>query len=501
MKTNETPRVRIAPSPTGQLHLGTARTALFNWLFARKHKGVFVLRIEDTDLERSSLEYERDIIDSLKWLGIEYDEGPDIGGSYGPYRQSENIENYARHIENLFQKKMAYHCFCSEEELEATRQAMLARGIAPKYSGKCRALSTDEVSRKLANNERSIIRLVMPEKKVTIQDIIRGELEFDTGLIGDIAIAKNKHAPLYNFAVVIDDAQMQITHVLRGEDHISNIPKQWIIAEAIGLPHPQYGHFPMILGRDRSKLSKRHGATAIADYRKEGYLPQALVNFMALLGWHPPDNTEVFSREELIREFSLERVQKAGAVFDLAKLEWLNGLYIRKLSISELKQHLLPYWQGAGYDIQKIGESKVDTLIRIERERLKKLSDIASSADYFFQSPKLEMELLVWKRATPDEARAALIRAKSALEIVSDKEFTREAIEGALSPIYGNDKGIVLWGVRAALSGKHFSPGAFEIAEILGKNEVLRRLEYAIDVLQRSQSPLPINDMTVHDKT
>jgi glutamyl-tRNA synthetase len=484
MKTPiEIPRVRIAPSPTGKLHIGIARTALFNWLFARRHKGVFVLRIEDTDPERSLLKYESDIVENLKWLGIEYDEGPDIGGEFGPYRQSENAEFYAHCVNDLMNRKLAYHCFCSAEELEATRQAMLAKGIAPRYSAKCRAFNTQQTEQKLAAGEKSIIRLVMPEKKVVIHDIIRGKLEFDTSLIGDIPIAKDSRAPLYNFAVVVDDAKMQITHVLRGEDHISNTPKQWMIAEALNLPHPIYGHFPMILGPDRSKLSKRHGATAIAEYREAGYLPEALVNFMALLGWHPADDREIFSLKELVREFSLERVQKAGAVFNIAKLDWLNGLYIRKIPVSKLTQLLLPYWQKAGYEVRALEERALDKIVEIEQGRLKKLSDIAESTDYFFQQPKPDPEILIWKRATKTETREALAAAKQALSNIPDDRFNSQSVEAALAPLYGNDKGIVLWGVRAALSGKQFSPGPFELAEILGKTETINRLEYAIDIL------------------
>jgi nondiscriminating glutamyl-tRNA synthetase len=478
------PRVRIAPSPTGKLHIGTARTALFNWLFARRYGGIFVLRIEDTDLERSSPEYERDIIDNLKWLGISYDEGPDIGGPYGPYRQSEKIEHYARYIKFLLERKLAYYCFCSEEELEATRQAMLAKGMAPKYSGKCRALSFEEATRRVLAGESCIVRLVMPEKKVEVNDLIRGKLEFDTSLIGDIAIAKGAEGiPLYNFAVVVDDAEMRITHVLRGEDHISNIPKQWIIAEALGLPHPVYGHFPMILGPDRSKLSKRHGATSIAEYRELGYLPEALVNFMALLGWHPSDDREIFSLEELVREFSLERVQKAGAIFNISKLDWLNGVYIRKLPIEELSKLLLPYLEGAGYDIRRVGEERLQKIVALERERLKKLSDIVEAADYFFKAPQFSADLLIWKRANREETRQALEAAKKALEALPEKDFNKRALEAALAPLYGKDRGTILWGLRAALSGKRASPGPFEIAEILGKNETLSRLDYALKVL------------------
>lgn len=476
-------RVRIAPSPTGSLHIGTARAALFNWLFARQNGGAFILRIEDTDLERSDPAYEADIIEHLRWLGLDWDEGPDIGGPYGPYRQSERRDIYARYLGKLLESGRAYHCFCSEEDLEAVRQGMLARGLAPRYGGKCRGLDPKTVKEKLAAGARSIIRLVMPSETVVIRDLIRGDVSFDTSLIGDIAIAKDMHTPLYNFAVVIDDAEMQITHVLRGEDHLSNTPKQWMIAEALALPHPLYGHFPLILGQDRSKLSKRHGATAVSQYREMGYLPEALMNFIALLGWHPEDEKEIFSREELIREFSLSRIQKGGAIFNPEKLDWLNGWYIRQKSIRELRELLQPYWKRAGFLKEGRGEQFLDAVTALERERLKKLSDIVEATEYFFRRPRPAPELLVWKRATREDTKTMLGKVLECLRAVPADAFDKKTLQEKLAPLYGDDRGKVLWPFRAALSGRQASPGPFEIAEVLGKEETLARLEYALTVL------------------
>ena len=330
------PRVRIAPSPTGWLHIGTARTALFNFLFARKNGGKFILRIEDTDKERSKKEYEENILEGLKWLNLYWDEGPDIGGPYGPYRQSERIEIYKEYLLKLLKEEKAYYCFCSPEEIEAQKKDMALRGLTPIYSGKCRNLSKREAEEKIKRGENYVIRIKMPQKKIKFKDLIRGEIEFDLSLIGDIVIAKSLEEPLYNFTVVVDDYLMKITHVIRGDDHISNTPKQLVLQEMLGFERPFYAHLPMILGPDRSKLSKRHGEMALTEYKKLGYLKEAMINFLALLGWHPSSDEEIFSLEELIERFSLERVQKSGAVFNHLKLDWFNSFYLKKIPFEEL---------------------------------------------------------------------------------------------------------------------------------------------------------------------
>jgi glutamyl-tRNA synthetase len=476
-------RVRIAPSPTGKLHIGTARAALFNWLFAKKNEGKFIVRIEDTDLERSSPEFEKDILDNLKWLGIYWDEGPDIGGEFGPYRQSERGDIYAKYIKQLIDEGKAYHCFCTEEELLSERQEMLSRGIAPKYSGKCRNIELKEALRRKERGEKSIIRFIMPNQKITINDLIRGKITFDTSLIGDIAIAKDINIPLYNFAVVIDDFEMQITHVLRGEDHISNTPKQVMIAKALGIKTPIYGHFPLILGPDRTKLSKRHGATAISEYRKLGYLSEALVNFMALLGWHPKEDREIFSKEELINEFSIERIQKGGAIFNISKLEWLNSYYIKQKSDQELFELLKPYWEEAGLYKESRGVDFYKKISKLYKERIKKLSDIVSESYFFFERPIFEKELLIWKNSNIEETKYYINEAIAILEKIPEHLFNKEILDKNLNILYGNDKGKILWPMRVALSGKKASPGPFDIAEILGKEETLYRLRYALSLL------------------
>lgn len=502
-------RVRIAPSPTGPLHLGTARTALFNWLFARKYGGSFIVRIEDTDLERSDYQYEKDILEGLEWLGLEWDEGPSLAtatqgkpsrayiGDYGPYRQSERLDIYEKYIKQLLDRGLAYRCFCTKEQLEAERQAMLAQGYPPKYSGRCRQLSPGEAAARL-KNEPSIIRFCVPEKKISFTDLIRGKITFDSGLIGDIAIAKNERTPLYNFAVVVDDETMNISHVIRGEDHIANTPKQILIQEALGFERPHYAHLPLILSPDRSKLSKRFIETSVNDYRKDGYLPEAMINFMALLGWHPaPEKDEatgrifeqeIFSKTELIKAFDLKRVQKQGAIFNIEKLNWLNGQYIKTADNVLLAERL------RGFTPTGWRKEKVMAILEIEKERMKKLTDFAELAGFFFKLPDYEAQLLLWKE-TPREKILENLRAIEkilALPKPPAKRRLKEKISENLTEAETKimeladkaGRGEVLWPLRAALSGKSASPGPFEILKILGRKEALERIRIAIKKLE-----------------
>ncbi|HBA52285.1 TPA: glutamate--tRNA ligase, partial [Candidatus Azambacteria bacterium] len=335
-------RVRIAPSPTGPLHIGTARTALFNFLFAKKHRGTFILRIEDTDLERSDPKYEKDIVEHLKWLGIAWDEGVEVGGEYAPYRQSERIYTYSKYVQKLLGEGKAFYCFHSKEELGRERQDQLKAKQTPIHLCEHRGLPERKIKDFMAKGNY-VIRFVAPKKKVIFQDLIHGEVEFDTSLFGDFSIAKEIGVPLYNFAAAVDDFEMKISHVIRGEDHISNTPKQILIQEALDFPRPKYAHLPLILNPDRSKLSKRYLETSMGDYRAAGYLPEALVNFMVFLGWSPGTDREIFSLDELVEEFGLEKVQKSGAVFNVEKLDWFNGHYVRQKNLDELAKLCLPY--------------------------------------------------------------------------------------------------------------------------------------------------------------
>ncbi len=490
-------RVRIAPSPTGPLHLGTARTALFNWLFAKKHGGKFIVRIEDTDLERSDPKFEKDILEGLRWLGLDWDEGPDKEGEYGHYRQSERSDSHEKYIRQLLDRNLAYYCFCTKEQLEEERQAMLAQGQPPKYSGRCKKLSAEETSQKL-ENESSIIRFKVSEIKIAFNDMIRGKITFDASLIGDIAIAKypppsaptggggrRTAAPLYNFAVVIDDHEMAISHVIRGEDHIANTPKQILIQEALGFERPEYAHLPLLLSPDRSKLSKRYLETSIDDYRREGYLPEALINFLALLGWHPApekDPTtgkvierEIFSKEGLVEVFDLKRVQKQGAAFNIEKLDWLNNHYIKSTDDKQLLKYLKTFvpkkWlSSAG------GEEKLAAILEIEKERMKKLSDFSKLAGFLIELPEYKADLLIWKNTPREKILANLQTLETMLK--------EKAAENAIMQFAEKEgRGQVLWPLRVALSGSMASPGPFEIMKVIGREESVKRIQTAVKKL------------------
>ncbi|HZK18911.1 MAG TPA: glutamate--tRNA ligase, partial [Clostridia bacterium] len=359
-------RVRFAPSPTGPLHIGGARSALFNWLFARRYRGTFLLRIEDTDLERSNKQSEQNILSSLDWLGLDWDEGIEVGGPHGPYRQTERLDIYNDYVERLLASGYAYPCFCTGEELEKERQQQMAKGEMVRYSGKCRGLTEADRNRLEAEGRTPAIRFRVPGfGSVIVDDLVRGRVSFDCSEMGDYIIRKSDGVPTYNFAVVIDDATMEISHVIRGEEHLSNTPRQVLIYKALGLNMPEFAHVSLILGKDRSKMSKRHGATSIEQYKEKGYLPEALVNFLALLGWSPGGEEEVLTLEEIYGKFSLDRVAKNPAVFDLEKLDWLNGHYIRNISLDRITDLAIPFLQRAGYLDGEVNENKYRWLVKV----------------------------------------------------------------------------------------------------------------------------------------
>ncbi len=342
-------RLRFAPSPTGPLHIGGARSALFNYLLAKKYRGTFLVRMEDTDLERSSAASEENIKDSLKWLGMDWDEGVDAGGDCGPYRQTERLSIYRQAVDKLLAEGKAYYCFCSEEELDREREAQSARGETPRYGGKCRDLTREEWQSRLDSGAKPVVRFkVPPGEEVAIDDLVRGRVAFETDGIGDFIIVKSDGIPVYNFAVVLDDVTMKISHVIRGEEHLSNTPRQVLLYDALGYAMPKFAHISLILGQDKTKMSKRHGSTSVVAYRDQGYLPEALVNFLALLGWSPEGEEEIFDLDGLVEAFSLDRVSKSPAVFDLEKLKWLNGVYIRNAAPERRLAFALPHLQNAG---------------------------------------------------------------------------------------------------------------------------------------------------------
>jgi nondiscriminating glutamyl-tRNA synthetase len=356
-------RARFAPSPTGQLHVGNARTALFNWLFARQKGGTMILRIEDTDLERSEARYEDQLMDDLRWLGLDWDEGPDVGGPYVPYRQSDRLDVYREHAERLVTEGKAYLCFCTEEDLQQEREKAIASQGAQIYSGKCRSIDPAEAKRRRAAGEPCAIRLRIPEHPIRFHDVVHGDVEFSNEVVSDPIILRSSGMPVYNYVVVIDDALMKITHVIRGDDHLSNTPKQVALYEALGWPVPEFAHLSTILGADRERLSKRHGATSIANFRDMGVLPEALANYLALLGWAPSGGArEIFSREELVKEFRLERVTPSAAVFDMEKLYWLNRHYIKQAAPERINKLAVPYYTRAYLQelAQKLGFEAAD---------------------------------------------------------------------------------------------------------------------------------------------
>jgi glutamyl-tRNA synthetase/nondiscriminating glutamyl-tRNA synthetase len=343
-------RLRFAPSPTGQLHVGNARTALFNWLLARGEGGTFILRIEDTDRERSTAESERAILADLRWMGLDWSEGIDVGGDRGPYRQSERLHIYRAHTVELMAKGYAYRCFCSEAQLEADRRAALAAGRPPQYVGRCRGIARDEGRRRAEHGERAVIRFRVPEgRDVVFNDVVRGEVRFSTDVIGDPVLVRSDGVPAYNYAVVIDDALMEVTHVIRGEDHISNTPRQILLYEAFGWAPPLFAHVSLVMGPDHSPLSKRHGATSVQEFRERGYLPEALTNYLALIGWSPGEGEELLPSDEMARRFRLSEVGHSAGVFDVEKLAWVNRHYLKLAAPERLARLSLPYLQQAGW--------------------------------------------------------------------------------------------------------------------------------------------------------
>ncbi len=465
-------KVRFAPSPTGFLHIGGVRTALFNWLFARHGGGKFVLRIEDTNTERSEKRFEDDILQSLEWLGLISDE-PIV-------RQSERKGRYAEQLKKLIAERKAYHCFCTQEKLEEDREAQMSQGLVPKYLGGCGNIPPTEAEER-AKSETSVIRFRMPEKTVTFTDLVRGKVSFDLALAGDVIIAKGLAEPLYNFAVVVDDHDMGITHVIRGEEHLSNTPAQIAFAEALGIPPPQYAHLPLILGTDRKKLSKRDLVVKPAgDYRAEGYLPEALINFLVLLGWHPSEDREVLTVPEMISEFTIARVQKGGAVWNQEKLDWLNAQHIRRLTPGALAAHLAPFtpphWSG--------NRELFLRAVSLEQERLSTLKEFAATADFFFELPNYPGGLLPWKGAEPSATRENLEAARAAIGKIREKDFVKARLEQELLRLAEErGRGEFLWPLRVALSGHEASPGPVEIALVLGQAETLNRIQIAVEKL------------------
>lgn len=475
-------RVRFAPSPTGPLHIGGARSALFNYLFAKAKGGKFILRFEDTDLERSSKESEKNILESLRWLGLDWDEGPDIGGKYGPYRQTERLSIYREFTDRLLAEGKAYHCYCTEEELEAQRQDFLEKGELPRYNGKCYQLKPEEKEKYEKEGRIPVVRFHVPaNKEIVINDLVRGDVVFESEGIGDYVIVKSDGLPTYNYAVVIDDALMKISHVVRAEEHLSNTPRQILLYEALGFPLPYFAHISLILGKDRSKMSKRHGATSVVQYSELGYMPEAVVNFLALLGWSPGGEEEIMSLGRIIEQFSLDRVAKNPAVFDMDKLRWISGVYIRQSPIDKIAAMITPYLQKAGLVPNELGDEEkrwIELVAAALQEHLATAGDIIEHIDILV-GEDIAIENDEAKAMLQEDTFVAVSRLFKQ-KIAALTELTPETTKPLLKEI---TKELKLGGkqvympIRIALTGRMHGPELFYIIPILGKGLIYKRLE------------------------
>jgi glutamyl-tRNA synthetase len=483
-------RVRMAPSPTGPLHIGTARTSLYNYLVARHVGGTYVLRVEDTDAVRSTPEFERDIIDNLHWLGIAWDEGPQAAGGddigpFGPYRQSQRMDRYQREADRLLASGSAYRCYCTPEELEAVRAEQAARKEPPRYNGRCRNLTDAERSAFEGDGRRPAIRFAVPPEVVRFDDLVRGEVEFDNALLGDFVIVRADGMPLYQFVVVVDDAAMEITHVIRGEDHLSNTPKQIALYRALGYAVPRFAHIPLILNADRTKMSKRKSQTAMSAYREQGYLPEAMANFLAFLGWSPGTEEEIFTLDELSERFDITKVHKGGAIFDADRLDYLNGVYIRSLSDEQLALRLRPFLPD------RVDDASILRLVPLVRERLVRLSDVAPLVGFLFETDATVRswydpeELLPRKRSAAD-ASLALSTASGVLRELGDEDWAADVLESRMrtaADTLGWKAGDFFKPMRVAVTGRTVSPPLFESLELLGREQSLARIDAALAAL------------------
>ena len=490
--STQTVRTRFAPSPTGMMHIGNFRTALFAYLFAKKHKGKFILRIEDTDKQREVTGAEQAINRVLQWVNIQHDEGPDIGGSYGPYRQSERLDIYQQHIQELIQQGKAYYCFCSSERLDKMRHEQQARGELVKYDRHCLNLSQQEIDAKIKAGESYVIRQKVDTTGETkFNDLVRGEIIIKNNILDDSILIKSDGYPTYNFANVVDDHLMNITHIIRGEEYINSTPKYIQLYQAFGWTIPQHAHLSLILNPDKSKLSKRQGDVAVEDYITKGYLPETIINFIALLGWNPGNDRELFTLTELIQEFDFNKVHKSGAIFDLEKLNWMNGHYIRQKKLTELTKLCKPYLKKYLQEKHKLAldnfqDDFIQLVVGLEQERLKKLSEIGENTKYFFITPEYDTKLLIWKKSDQVTTKSRLEFLIEYLTEVPQYNWTRATLEEALIAEIkqqGFSNADTLWPMRVALSGAERSPSPFEIAEVLGQAKTIERLKIAVKKL------------------
>ncbi len=472
-------RVRFAPSPTGYLHVGGLRTALYNFLFAKQNGGTFILRIEDTDRTRYVEGAIENLIKSLKWANIEFDESPNVGGNYGPYIQSERLHIYKKYVDELLEKKFAYKCFCSEERLDVMRKEMEKLKISPKYDRKCLHLLEEEIQKKLNSSLPYVVRMKIPENTtIKFNDIIRGDVEFLSDRIDEQIILKSDGYPTYHLANVVDDHLMEITHVIRGEEWLSSVPKHILLYQYFGWEIPKMAHLPLLLNFDRSKLSKRQGDVAVEDYIAKGFLKEALINFVAFLGWNPGDEREIFSLDELIKEFSLEKVHKAGAIFNLEKLMWMNKQHIMKKSDEELVKFVSAILNNESFSFDYI-----NNVVRLMKERVNTINEFITFSNYFFESPKFFDEKSKEKNWTSQTQNHILFLINKFENL---NNFSYDEIETSIKSTSNNfqiSTGKIIHPVRLALTGVGMGPSLYELIEVLGKTEVISRLKNALKIL------------------
>ena len=496
-------RVRIAPSPTGNCHVGTARGALYNLLFARQHNGIFVLRIDDTDQKRSTEDSETGIYAGLRWLGLTWDEGPDVGGPYGPYRQSERLDLYGDAARHLLEVRRAYRCFCTPEELEAERRSALARGHPPRYSGRCRHLTARKVRAKLATGAEHVVRLRIEPKLMVVDDLVQGKVTQDAALLGDPVIVKSSGMPVYHFATVVDEHAMDISHVIRGAEHLNNTFPQIQMYEALGYLPPAFAHIGLLLNPDRSKIGKRNGAVYIGEFAALGYLPETLINHLALSGWSPGTDAEIFSFDELLHYFSLERCSASNAIFDRDKLLWLNGVRIRELPVSELTRQVRPFLVNAGLLAEPERGVRLESIIALEQQRMKTLNEAPELLGFFFHDPDpvTAAALLGRDRFTRKRSgyalREGLESTLQALEALDARSWTVIKLSEVLDDLVvalGWKRGEFFMTLRIAASGKQATPSLYETLEALGRPATLRRLRAVVSALPaRNDRTLPSN--------
>jgi glutamyl-tRNA synthetase len=474
------PRLRFAPSPTGYLHVGGARTALFNWLYVRRHGGTFILRIEDTDVERSSADQVTGILDSLRWLGLDWDEGPLVGGPHAPYFQSERLERYRASGARLVSTGHAYYCYCQPDELRARREAAEAAGSAWTYDRACRRLTPAEVAGREAAGLPRAIRFLVPPGRTRFDDLVHGAIEVDHAHLEDFVVLRSDGHPTYHLSVVVDDVEMDVTHVVRGDDHISNTPKQVLLYQALRAPVPAFAHVPLILGPDKKRLSKRHGATAVGEYETQGYLPEAMVNFLALLGWSPGSgNEEVFPREALIERFSLDAISGGNAVFNSEKLDWFNQQHIQRLAPDDILRRLAPGLDAAGLAAAVAADpDRARRAVNLVKTRARKLSDIVPQLAPFFADAIARDPAAVAQHLSAPGLLSHLQAWRDRLASVAP--FDASAIESALretAAARGLKAAVLIHATRVAVTGQAVSPGLFEVLEVMGQDRCTRRLD------------------------